>query len=75
MYPEAKLLVFCTEPWKMVGMNSVAINEHILYVLAKWRNEYVIMAEHRLGELQIRTGHNFKKLLAFNGDALDELVL
>ena len=47
----------------------------MLYVLAKWQNEYVIVAEKRLGELQLRTGHKFKKLLTFNGDALDELVL
>ena len=75
MYPEAKLLVFCTEPWKMIGMNSVALNEKVLYVLAKCGKDFVIVAEHRLGELQLRTGKTFKKLLAFDGDALDELVL
>jgi valyl-tRNA synthetase len=31
------------------------------------------LAEKRLGELQMRTGKPFKKLLSFNGDALDEL--
>jgi len=69
------VLVFCKEPWKVVGMSAATVNENLLYVLAKWREEYVIVAEKRLGELQMRTGHKFKKLLAFNGDALDELVL
>ena len=75
LYPDTKVLVFCKEPWKVVGMSAATVNENLLYVLAKWREEYVIVAEKRLGELQMRTGHKFKKLLAFNGDALDELVL
>ena len=53
LYTDAKVLVFCTEPWKVLGMNAVALNESILYVLAKWRDEYVIVAEQRLGELQM----------------------
>ena len=59
----------------MVGMNSVAVNENALYVLAKWRNEYLIVADKRLSELELRTGHKFKKLLAFNGDSIDEILL
>lgn len=51
LYPDAKVLVFCTEPWKVSGMNAACINENILYVLAKWQSEYVIVAEKRLGEL------------------------
>ena len=73
LYPDAKLLVFCTEPWKVTGMKAVALNENILYVLAKHDQDYVIVAEKRLGELQMRTGKPFKKLLSFNGDALNEL--
>ena len=75
LYPEAKVLVFCTEPWHVTGMNAACINENILYVLAKWRKEYVIVAEKRLAELEMRTGSKFKKLLTFNGDTIDELVL
>tara|TARA_B110000285_G_scaffold226271_1_gene285769 strand:+ start:491 stop:1042 length:552 start_codon:yes stop_codon:yes gene_type:complete len=35
----------------------------------------VIVAEKRLGELQLRTGTKFKKLLTFTGDTVDELVV
>jgi isoleucyl-tRNA synthetase len=73
IYPDAKLLVFCSEPWKVTGMKAVGLNENILYVLAKHDQDYVIVAEKRLGELNMRTGKPFKKLLSFNGDALDEL--
>ena len=51
MYPDTKMLVFCNEPWRITGMNAVGINENIIYVLAKWQNEYLIVAEKRLGEL------------------------
>jgi hypothetical protein len=37
------MLVFCTEPWKITGMNAAALNENLLYILAKWKNEYVIV--------------------------------
>lgn len=59
MYPNAKLLVFAPEPWKMLAMKSVAVNDKMTYVLAKWRDDYVIVAEKRLGELQLRSGHAF----------------
>ena len=36
MYPDAKVLVFCTEPWRVTGMNAVGLNENVMYVLAKW---------------------------------------
>lgn len=65
MYPDAKLLVFVNEPWHVAGMQAVGVNEHILYTLAKWRDQYLIVAEKRLGELQLRTGSPFKKLLSF----------
>jgi isoleucyl-tRNA synthetase len=51
MYPEAKLLVFCDDPWKVIGMNAVVLNENITYVLVKQLEEYYIVAEQRLGEL------------------------
>ena len=43
LYPDTKMLVFCTEPWKITGMNAAALNENLLYILAKWKNEYVIV--------------------------------
>ena len=75
MYPDAKVLVFCKEPWHVAGLKAVGLNENIIYVLTKHQNEYLILAEKRLGEFQLRTGHKFKKLLTFNGDLMDELVL
>jgi isoleucyl-tRNA synthetase len=75
LYPDAKALVFCSEPWRVVGMNAAAINENVVYVLTKWQDEYLIVAEKRLGELQMRTGQKFKKLVTLSGDSLDELVL
>lgn len=36
MYPDAKVLVFCSEPWRATGMRAAGINENIIYVLAKW---------------------------------------
>ena len=75
LYPQAKLLVFAPEPWKMLATKSVAVNDKMTYVLAKWRDEYVIVAEKRLGELQLRTGHTFKKLLVFEGETLCEILL
>lgn len=59
----------------MTGMNAIGLNENLLYVLAKWKNEYVIIAERRMSELQMRTGHAFKKLLTFNGDTLDDIIV
>lgn len=56
LYPNTKLLVFCSEPWRVSGLQAVGLNENIIYVLAKWQDEYVIVAEKRLGELQMRTG-------------------
>ena len=51
LYPNAKLLVFEPDPWKMLAMKSVAVNDLMTYVLAKWNDEFVIVAEKRLGEL------------------------
>jgi isoleucyl-tRNA synthetase len=75
LYPNAKVLVFCTEPWKVSAIQAVGLNENIMFVLAKWQDEYVIVADKRLGELQLRSGQKFKKLLTFPGDTLDELTL
>ena len=51
MYPTAKLLVFCNEPWKLIGTNAVAVNEKVLYAIVKLGEEYLIVAEKRLAEL------------------------
>lgn len=73
LYPDAKMLVFHQEPWQVVGMKAVGVNEGILYVLTKWEDEFLIVAEKRLGELQMRTGIKFKKLLSFQGDTLENM--
>jgi len=51
IYPEAKMLVFSTEPWQLTGMHAAEVNESIIYALCKHQNEYLIVAERRLGEL------------------------
>ena len=56
-------------------MNAAGLNENVLYAVCKWKDEYVIVAEKRLGELQMRTGSKFKKLIVVNGDSLDSVVV
>ena len=68
LYPEAKLLVFCTEPWKLTGTHGVAINEGLTYALGKFGEEYLIMAEKRIAEFVMRTKKEFKTLIIFPGD-------
>ena len=36
LYPEAKMLVFYPEPWQLTAMCGAAINENVMYTLAKW---------------------------------------
>jgi isoleucyl-tRNA synthetase len=62
LYDNVKLLVFCTEPWKLIGTQAVAINEKIMYALVKCTYkgeedrdpEYLIIAEKRIGEFLAR---------------------
>jgi isoleucyl-tRNA synthetase len=61
LYENVKLLVFCTEPWKLLGTQAIAINEKILYALVKCtykypepHSEYLILAEKRIGEFLAR---------------------
>ena len=62
LYDKVKLLVFCTEPWKLIGTQAVAINEKIMYALVKCTYkgdedrdpEYLIIAEKRIGEFLAR---------------------
>mmetsp|Transcript_3334 Transcript_3334/g.5538 ORF Transcript_3334/g.5538 Transcript_3334/m.5538 type:complete len:219 (+) Transcript_3334:634-1290(+) len=71
LYPDVKLLIYVPQPWQTTGLKAAAVNEKITYVVAKWRDEYLIVAEKRLGELQLRSGHRFKKLISFLGDTLE----
>lgn len=75
LYPDAKILVFHQEPWQVVDMKAVGVNENILYVLTKWNDEYLILADKRISEFQMRTGDKFKKLLTFQGDSLEGIQL
>ncbi len=62
LYDHVHLLVFCTEPWKLIGTQAVAINEKITYALVKCSYkgeedrdpEYLILAEKRIGEFLAR---------------------
>ena len=62
LYDNVKLLVFCTDPWKLIGTQAVAINEKIMYALVKCtykgdedrEPEYLIIAEKRIGEFLAR---------------------
>jgi isoleucyl-tRNA synthetase len=48
-------LVFTTEPWTLTGTHAVAVNEKLIYALGKWQDEYLIIAEKRIGEFLVRT--------------------
>jgi isoleucyl-tRNA synthetase len=76
LYPEAKVLVFTKDNWKLAGAQAVAVNEDYTYVIVKHHTgEYYIIAEKRLGEFISRDSHPdpFKILLAFSGDTLSEM--
>lgn len=47
----------------------------MLYTLAKWEDDVVIVADKRLGELHMRTGSKFKKLMSFKGEKLTNMIL
>ena len=65
MYENVKMLVFCQEPWKLLGTQGIAINDKIMYALIKCtykspgsldepHTEYLILAEKRIGEFLAR---------------------
>lgn len=47
----------------------------MLYVLTKWQGEYIILGEKRLGELQMRSGHTFNKLMTLTPEVMEDLIL
>ena len=49
-YPDAKMLVFTEEAWQLCGAKAVAINDRLSYILVKQNEDYLILAEKRLGE-------------------------
>jgi isoleucyl-tRNA synthetase len=75
LFPEAKLLVFTSEPWTLTGTHAVAVNEKVLYALGKWKDEHLIIAEKRIGEFLARTNTEFKVLHVFQGESLSEMTL
>jgi isoleucyl-tRNA synthetase len=75
LYPDVKLLVNCKEPWMATGIQAVSVNNEILYVLAKYEDDYVIVAEKRIGEISIRTGKRFKKLMSLDGLVLNDIFI
>ena len=64
LYDDVKILVFCSEPWKLLGTQAIAINEKIQYALVKCTYkeqdkeemviEYLILAEKRISEFMAR---------------------
>jgi isoleucyl-tRNA synthetase len=65
LYDDVKMLVFATEPWKLMGAQAIAINDKIMYALVKCtykghqvgedsHSEYLILAEKRIGEFLAR---------------------
>jgi len=49
-YPDAKVLVFTEDAWQLCAAQAVAINDKVSYALVKHDNEYLILAEKRIGE-------------------------
>lgn len=80
-YPNAKVLVFTSESWQLCAANAVAINDKLSYILVKHGNEYLIMAEKRLGEFISRFTSNrdaktqFKTLMVFSGAELIDMQI
>lgn len=72
LYPDAKLLVFSPEPWKLLGAHAAAINQNLSYSLVKYEDEYLILADKRLSEFQVRAekGKQYKTLMVLTGDML-----
>lgn len=70
-YPNAKLLLWTEDCWKLEGANAVAFNPAIGYLLVKHDSDYLILAEKRLGEFTARVANgkadSFKTLLVISG--------
>ena len=78
LYENTKLLVFTSEPWHILAGKAVALNEKLQYALIRYdHNEYLILAEKRLGEFKARLtpGKDLKTLLLMTGEQLKDLKL
>ena len=77
-YPSAKLLTWTDDCWKLEGANAVAFNPSIGYLLVKYKSDYLILAEKRMGEFIARVANgktdSFKTLLALSGDSLNGMT-
>jgi len=78
-YPNAKVLLWTEDCWKLEGAKGVAFNPTISYLLVKHNNEYLILAEKRLGEFIARVGNgkaeSFKTLLVLSGQSLNGMIV
>lgn len=65
LYDNVQLLVFCEEPWRLLGAQALAINDKLQYALIKCTyksasdgeilsSEYLLLAEKRIAEFQAR---------------------
>jgi isoleucyl-tRNA synthetase len=88
LYDNVKMVVFCEEPWRLLGAHALAINDKLQYALVKCTynnkesSEYLIMAEKRIAEFQARATYTTKRqqhmelktLLLMQGEQLEGIV-
>jgi len=71
-YPDAHLLLWTEECWKLQGARAVSYNPKLNYILVKHKQDYLLLAEKRLGEFIARLGdgkaESFKPLLVMSGE-------
>ena len=73
--------MFTKEAWQLCGANAIAINDKLSYILVKHADEYLILAEKRLGEFISRYSNGqdpktqFKTLMVFSGAELVDMTL
>ena len=72
------MLVFTEDAWQLCAAQAVAINENLSYALVKYKSEYLILAEKRIGEFVSRLSRSsenaFKTLMVFGGDVLSGMT-
>lgn len=55
----------------------MAVNDKISYALCSFQDEYIIVAEKRIPELQVRVGveNTIKPLMIFSGEQLSDITI
>jgi isoleucyl-tRNA synthetase len=77
-YPGAKLLIWTEDCWKLQGAKAVTFNPDLSYLLVKYKDDYLIVAEKRLNEFIARVANGksdaFKTLLVLAGSSLQDMT-